>query len=100
MTECCDEGLLKAYLAGPAELDSHQRTSVETHLATCLDCRARLEDLRKLEASVLGHMAALAPAQPVDMQAALQKMRLKMREEPAPVRPMSSEAAAPRANPT
>ncbi|MFL5732301.1 MAG: anti-sigma factor family protein [Chloroflexia bacterium] len=94
MTECCDEGLLKAYLADSGELDALERARVEEHLAGCGDCRARLEDLRKLEASVLGQMAALTPAQPVDMQAALQKMRLKMREESAPARPVVSTGAA------
>ena len=62
MTECVDEGLLMAYLAGPGAADGAVRAAVEAHLAGCGSCRARLEELRGLEASVMGRMAARCSA--------------------------------------
>ena len=64
MTECVDEGLLMAHLAEQSAADGVERAAVEAHLAGCGSCRARLEELRGLEASVTGRMAALAPARP------------------------------------
>jgi hypothetical protein len=81
MTECCDEGLLRAYLEGAGALTEAERASVEAHLAGCGDCRTRLGDLRKLEASVMARLTMLGPSQPADVQAALQRMQLKLREE-------------------
>src|SRR5437763_812501 len=82
MTECVDEGLLMAYLVEQRAADGAERAAVEAHLAGCGSCRARLEELRGLEASVIGRMAIAAPARPPDIQAALVQMRLKLREEP------------------
>jgi hypothetical protein len=89
MNECIDTGQLRAYLEGPAALTPEEWAAVQIHLAGCPDCRARLDDLRSLEASVTARVSALAPAgdpryahaQPPDVQAALMKMRGRLREE-------------------
>jgi Putative zinc-finger len=81
MTECCDEGLLRAYLEGANAPPGTDLAAIEAHLAGCGECRARLDGLRKLDTSVMSRMTMLAPSQPADVQLALQKMRLKLREE-------------------
>lgn len=98
MTECCDEGTLRAYLADPASLTPEDRKQIESHLTGCPTCRRSLENLRVLQTRVDAHMATLAPAGAPDVQFALQKMRRTLNEQrtipsitPAPGLPLPLE---------
>lgn len=83
MTQCCDEGTLRAYLADPASLLPEDRKQIESHLTGCPTCRRSLESLRMLQSRVEAHMAALAPSSAPDIQLALQKMRRTLGEQKA-----------------
>lgn len=54
-----DDGTLHAYLDG--ELSALERAGVETHLAGCAACRARLEEERDLIERAQGLLARVAP---------------------------------------
>ena len=55
-----DEGTLHAYLDG--ELSERQRAEIEGHLATCQDCRARLEAAEASSGRAAELLAQLEPA--------------------------------------
>lgn len=52
-----DDGFLRAYLDGELSPDGH--TSLDAHLATCAQCRARLEELSAHATVVTGRLAIL-----------------------------------------
>jgi hypothetical protein len=56
---CIHDGVLRARLDG--ELGDTELAEVEQHLATCTDCRARLEKLRAGTARTKNLLATLAP---------------------------------------
>lgn len=60
----CDIGRLHAYLDDALSPD--ERTAVDTHLATCVTCRAELAALRTQEQRITTHLSALDPA-PADV---------------------------------
>jgi hypothetical protein len=84
MTECYDTGTLRLYMERPSALPDAERAAIAAHLASCAECRQELDNLRVLEASVMSRLSVLAPNQPPDMQAALMKMRAKLRTPDAP----------------
>ncbi len=75
MTECCDKGLLRAYL--DRALPTPERGQVAAHLARCGECRERLDELGATSVQV----AALMPVsrQLPDASAALARLQ---REHP------------------
>lgn len=75
MTECCDKGLLRAYL--DRALRTHERGQVAAHLASCGECRERLDELGAMSVQV----AALIPVNRhmPDAVAALERLQ---REHP------------------
>ncbi len=83
MTEHYDSGQLRAYLEDMASLPLDERSAVEAHLAICSVCKAHIGELQALEGRVTNSISLVAPAQAPDIQAALMKMRAKLREETA-----------------
>jgi len=79
MTECYDTGTLRLYMESPSAMPDAERAAIAAHLASCADCRQEMDNLRVLEASVMSRLSVLAPNQPPDMQAALMKMRARLR---------------------
>jgi len=77
MTNCYDEGQLRAYLDG--ELSPLDRAALGAHLASCAECQSQVSRQRALAARV----RALLPAPPVapDPHAAL--ARLRAADQPA-----------------
>lgn len=71
MTHCVDEGRLRSYLDDA--LSATERGTIAWHLAKCADCRAQLEMLRL--AAVQVHQALDMPAQPINAQLALARLR-------------------------
>jgi len=55
-----DDGFLRAYLDGELSPDEH--TALDTHLATCAQCRVRLEELSAQATAVTGRLAVLESA--------------------------------------
>src|SRR5437762_3092682 len=70
MTQCYDEGVLRAYL--DEELPDTERTAIASHVAGCHTCRESLDRLGDLSLEV-GSLLAV-PALAPDAQAALQRM--------------------------
>ena len=60
-----DESLLVAYVDDA--LDADERARVETHLVSCAECRARVEDERALAQRAGAVLDASAPAQHAEM---------------------------------
>lgn len=80
MTQCYDTGHLRLYLESPSAMPDAERAVIAAHLATCKECRSALDGLRMLEARVMTQLSVLAPTGAPDVQAALMKMRSKLRE--------------------
>lgn len=58
-----DEGLLHAWLDGALQTgDAGEAREIEDHLAHCADCRARLEEARRLKATTDSILALTEPA--------------------------------------
>lgn len=73
MTDCTNEGTLRAYL--DRELPVAERDAVADHLAQCVMCRERLDDLR-LQTERVGTMMSTGNANNVpDPHQALQKLK-------------------------
>lgn len=92
MTQCYDEGLLRAYMEDPSVMPAGDRKKIETHLAGCELCRrvlASLDDTRQVAGA---RMATLAPPRPPDTRLALQKMQARLREEPLTKYPVDNAA--------
>jgi hypothetical protein len=72
MTNCYDEGRLRAYLDG--ELPALERAAVEVHLASCMACQDQLGRQRALVTQI----RSLLPASPTvpDTRAALAQLRV------------------------
>ncbi|MBI3081343.1 MAG: zf-HC2 domain-containing protein, partial [Gemmatimonadetes bacterium] len=84
-----DEGQLHAYLDGEGtERDGWGRSEIETHLAECSACRARLEDQRRLRdraraiLGTAGPMAVSPPPFDAVLQRAARKRERKLRIPP------------------
>lgn len=60
-----DESLLVAYVDDA--LDADERARVETHLVSCAECRARVEDERALAQGAAAVLDASAPARQAEM---------------------------------
>src|SRR4051794_40332120 len=71
MTNCYDEGRLRAYLDG--ELPALERAALAAHLAGCAACQAQLGRQRNLA----GRIRSLLPGPPAapDARAALHRLR-------------------------
>jgi hypothetical protein len=69
MTNCIDDGRLRAYLDG--ELPALERAAVGAHIAGCPSCRAELDNQRALAAQARALLATPAP----DPHAALARLR-------------------------
>src|SRR5215218_6098526 len=78
MTNCYDEGRLRAYLDG--ELPAQERAALAAHLAGCAACQAQLGHQRELTARVRTLLPAL-PAAP-DARAALDRLRAAAQPTP------------------
>jgi len=72
MTNCCDEGRLRAYLDG--DLPALERATVGAHIASCASCRAILKEQRALAAQVRTLLPT--PAAIPDPHAALDRLRI------------------------
>jgi len=72
MTHCYDDGVLHAYL--DEELPPGERDTVETHVAACVACRERLEELQRHSRKVLALLSPPQGATP-DPLAALARYR-------------------------
>ncbi len=83
-----DDGHLQAYLDD--ELGQADTRSARDHLATCPDCRARLEELEGIGAAVSAHLTVLD--RPVSLEAA--RARWSRRHRPA--ERMAQERPSPR----
>jgi hypothetical protein len=73
MTECIDDGQLRAYLDG--ELPPIERAAVGAHLAGCAACQARLATQRAVAAQARALLVAPSPTP--DPHAALARLRLE-----------------------
>jgi hypothetical protein len=84
MTNCYDEGRLRAYLDG--ELPPSERAALAVHLSGCADCQGQIDRLRVLAAQV----RSLLPAPPAipEPQAALARLRVAT-DQTAPSIPVS-----------
>ncbi len=82
-SQCYDTGTLRLYMESPSAMSDPERAAIAAHLATCAECRAEVDSLRLLEARVLSQLSVLAPTQAPDMQAALMKMRTRLRQPDA-----------------
>lgn len=71
MTNCCDEGQLRAYLDG--ELPALQRAAIGTHIASCEICKQRLASQQSAAARIRPLLAA--PVARPDPQAALARLK-------------------------
>ncbi|MEM8533642.1 MAG: hypothetical protein AAGF95_22560, partial [Chloroflexota bacterium] len=70
MTQCCDEGMLRAYIDG--ELSVEEKERVATELASCATCQQRYHELTTQR----DRMAALLSADALsDPQIMLARMR-------------------------
>jgi Putative zinc-finger len=84
MTNCCDEGQLRAYLDG--ELPALERAAVGAHIGSCAACRHTLETQRALAAQMRALLPA--PAAIPDPHMALGRLRSAAQ---APAGPASAE---------
>lgn len=76
-TEHLNDELLNTLVDGNAT--TAERTTIETHLATCQDCSARLTDLFAIR-SILGDMDTVAPPRSFSLTA-------EQAKKPVPLRP-------------
>jgi hypothetical protein len=81
MTPCYDTGALRAYLDG--ELPADETSTADAHLDGCVECRARLDDLRALDERVSRAIAAVPDNAPGG-DAAFARLRVRLPEAPAP----------------
>jgi hypothetical protein len=87
MSNCCDEGQLRAYLDG--ELPAIERAALGAHIGECQRCRAALEALAATAAQARALLAAPVPAP--DAQAALARLR---RDAPSYQQPQAAAQPA------
>lgn len=83
MTECIDEGLLRAYLLGDGELPAEERAQIEAHLPRCPACREQMATLRNLSSHVHAKMEAVAPPTAPSSEVAWQKMQASLAQSRA-----------------
>lgn len=75
MTNCIEEGLLKAYIDDA--LPEAERAEVGMHMATCETCQSKVKELEEQSATI--GTLLMAPATESDAQTALARLRDKQR---------------------
>jgi thiol-disulfide isomerase/thioredoxin len=101
VTQCIDEGVLRAFIDDA--LSEAEREGVEAHLARCHDCAARLEELRTIAAQVSALLVGSAPSP--DTRAAFARVRAEANTDRvasyfanrrvSTLRPVAPEPASP-----
>ena len=81
MTECFDQGQLRAYLL------TGEDSSLEAHLSTCPACREQLAELRAVQMRVAKQITMLAPDHTPDSAASWHKMQATLAWQAATTRP-------------
>jgi hypothetical protein len=79
MTNCYDEGQLRAYLDG--ELPPAERAALSTHMAGCSACQGQLDRQRLVAARVRSLLPA--PSATPDPRAALARLRASTSQQPS-----------------